>query len=354
MVLSRKKTNRGGCIMKKVLMIAVVGLVALGLWLPIGTYAAEKEVKLEFISAMAGQHPITVLYGSWAKQVEQKTNGGIKITVHPSGTLVAPQQGYDSVVKGIGDMAWHPTGFNPGRFPLSELLDMPIGSNDNLVTSKIANEFYNKFKPKELDDVKFLFFGMSPPYYIHTKKPVKTFEDLKGMKLKVFGSTQADYVTALGAVPVSMSSPETYDSINKGIVEGFVGSYEVLKSFKLNEVVSYTVESPRTAIASAGMLVVNKKKWDSIPPNNRTILEQMINELAPQVVKAYDQGADDAKVYAVKAGHHVYTLPAAEDEKWAARVKPVLDREVKERVSKGLPAQDALNFIQDSLKKTKK
>jgi TRAP-type transport system periplasmic protein len=333
---------------------AFVFFFMLGLLSPVGTYAAEKEIKLEFISAMAAQHPITMLFQNFAKQVEQKTNGGIKITVHPPGTLVAPQQGYDSVVKGIADMAWHPVGFNPGRFPLSELLDMPIGSSDNLISSKVANEFYAKFKPKELDDVKFLFFGMSPPYYIHTKKPIKTVEDLKGLKLKVFGSTQSDYVTALGGVPVSMSAPEVYDSISKGIVEGFVGSHEVLKSFKLNEVVKYTVESPRTAIASAGMLVANKKKWDSIPPNNKKILEQMVNELGPQVVKAYDQGADDAKVYAAKAGHQVFVLPAAEDEKWAARIKPIIDREIKERAAKGLPAQDALNFIQDNLKKGKR
>jgi TRAP-type C4-dicarboxylate transport system substrate-binding protein len=270
------------------------------------------------------------------------------------GTLGAPPQGYESVVKGIADMAWHPDSFTPGRFAMTELLDLPIGVSDNIIASKTANEYYNRFKPKEFNDVYMLFIGMSPPNYIHTKKPVKTIEDLKGMKIKTLGSTQSDYITALGAVPVAMPTPEVYDSISKGVIEGFVGTYEAMMTFKLNEVTSYTVESPHTTFSTAAFLVANKKKWDSIPPNSKNTLEQMVKELEQQVPKVFGDGNKQSREAALKAGHHVTILSATEDDKWATRVKPVLDKEVKDRAAKGLPAQDALKFIQDSLKSTKK
>ncbi|MBI5439858.1 MAG: hypothetical protein HY900_01465 [Deltaproteobacteria bacterium] len=120
-------------------------------------------MSLEFISSMAATDKVTLFLQDWAKEAEKRTNGAVTIAVHPVGTIVPPPQAYDAVVKGIADAAWAPLAFNPGRFPLSELLDLPLGLTNNKLSSDMANAYFKKFQPKELGDVKVLTFAMSPP-----------------------------------------------------------------------------------------------------------------------------------------------------------------------------------------------
>lgn len=183
---------------KNFMVITFIGLGVLSLWSANKTFASEKAVNLEFISSMTATDKITILFQEWGKEVEKKTGGSIVVAGHPVGTLVPPPQAYDAVVKGIADIAWAPLAFSPGRFPLSEFLDLPLGLSNNRVSSLMANEYFMKFKPEELDDVKMFFFALSPPYYIHTKKSVETMDDLKGMKIKITGSAHVDVMKALG------------------------------------------------------------------------------------------------------------------------------------------------------------
>ena len=107
------------------LPFAVMGLVLLGVanW----SFAAQKQITLQFASQFVATHKMSLMNEQWIKEVEKRTGGAIKILYHPGGTLVDPAQTYDAVVKGIIDIGQSSPGFEKGRFPLSEIFDLPIG-----------------------------------------------------------------------------------------------------------------------------------------------------------------------------------------------------------------------------------
>ncbi len=139
----------------------------------------------------------------------------------PGATLTPADQCYDGVVKGISDIGMSVLSYTRGRFPTMEVIDLPLGYQAGLQATKLCNAYYEKFKPKELDDTKIMYLHAHGPGILHTKTPVSKLEELKGMKIRCSG-TSAKVVTALGAAPVAMPQNETYDALQKGVVQGVV------------------------------------------------------------------------------------------------------------------------------------
>ena len=140
-------------------------------------------------------------FRAWCKEVEKRTNGRVKITYFPNGTLTPAAQTYDNVVKGIADIGESVFGYTRGKFPMMAMIDLPLGYSSGVQSTGLINAYYNKFKPKELDEVKVLFVHAHGAGIVHTKKPVYKLEDLKGMKIRAEG-TVVPIVEALGASPV--------------------------------------------------------------------------------------------------------------------------------------------------------
>ena len=87
-------------------------------------YAAEK-IQFRFSTMFPQTHLHTVLNQKFADEIKKRTNGQVEITVYPVGTLNAPEKVYESVVKGIADIGMQPPTWVAGRFPLSEIMEMP-------------------------------------------------------------------------------------------------------------------------------------------------------------------------------------------------------------------------------------
>ena len=87
-----------------------------------------------------------------------------------------------------------------------EVIDLPLGYKSAMAATRLANEVYNKFKPKELDDTKIMYFFCHGPGFIHTKKAINKLEDIKGVKIRCTGLS-AKVVTALGGRPWQCPCP---------------------------------------------------------------------------------------------------------------------------------------------------
>jgi TRAP-type C4-dicarboxylate transport system substrate-binding protein len=161
---------------------------------------------------------------------------------------------YDGVVKGLSDVGMSVLSYTRGRFPLTEVIDLPLGYKNGTAATKLVNLYYKKFKPKELDDVKVMYLHAHGPGILHTKKPVTKLEELKGMKIRSTG-TVAKIVGALGATAVAMPMPETYDALQKGIAEGVMCPMEALQGWKLGEVIKNTTQNYGSAY-TIGFFVV--------------------------------------------------------------------------------------------------
>ena len=316
--------------------------------------AQQKTIALNYSNLLPAPHKISLVSEEWCREIEKRTNGAVKITMFHGGTLTPATQAYDGVVKGLSDVAMSVFSYHRGRFPLTEFSDLPIGVKSCVTAAKLFTEYYVKFKPKEMDDVQIMYLHGNPPSVVHTvKKPVSKLEDLEGLKMRVT-PLGTPIVKALGAVPVAMPMGEAYDALSKNVVDGGFFPYEALEGWKLGEVVKNTTESWSVGFTSAWYVIMNKKKWDSIPADMQKIIEKVNAEWIERVGKTWDGIDESGKAFSQKQGGKVVTLPKEEGERWVKAVQPVLADYVTMAKSKGLPGDEVLKFALDYLKANQK
>jgi len=310
-----------------------------------------QAVDLTYSTFFPAPHAQAILAVEWAKEVEKRTNGAVKVTVFPGGTLTPANQCYDGVVKGISDVGMSVLSYTAGRFPLMEVIDMPLGYKSGAQVTRLINAFYNKFQPKELDDTKVMYLMGHGPGILNTnKKPVNKLEDLKGLKIRCTG-TSSKIVSHLGATPVAMPQTETYDALQKGVVDGVMSPIETAKGWKFAEVVKYHTLNYGSAYSIGFFVVMNKQKWNSLPKDVQATIEKINTEWIEKSARSWEYVDKEGMEYTKSKGNQIITLSKAEDERWAKLVFPILDEYVVAMKAKGLPGEEALKFCQDWLKK---
>ena len=331
--------------MKKLFLLSVALLLA-SVWLH--SSPVNAQVALKLANFFPPDNKVSVVMDQWCKEVEKRTNGRVKVTQFTGGTLTPPTQTFISVTRGVADIGLSFCGYTMGRFPLFEVIDLPLGYKSGYWGTKLSNEFYNKFKPKEFEDVKALFFTASPPHMLFAKKPVRNLDDMKGLKVRSTG-TSAKVVQALGGAPVAMPMSEAYDALSKGVAQGVICPYEPMKGFKLAEVVDNSTEYG-SAYTNVNYIVMNKDKWNAIAPNDQKTIEAIDNEWIDKMGRLWDDLDKEGKDYFIQKGGKVAVLSADENARWAAKLRPILDEYVNNMKSKNLPGGEALKFCQDYLK----
>lgn len=334
---------------KIVVLFSIVMLV-----LPLVASTALAQVKLNYSNFFPATHKNAVLSVEWGKEIEKRTNGRVQVTVFPGGTLTKPDVCYDGVVKGISDLGMSVLGYTRGKFPLTEVIDLPLGYKTGYAATRVINDYFKKFNPKEFDEVKVMYFHAHGPGILHTsKKGVSKLEDLKGLKIRSHGLS-AKVVAALGGVPVAMPMPETYDALSRGVAEGVMCPIEALKGWKLGEVVKYTTQNFGSAYSTAFFVVMNKAKWAALPPDVQKIIEQVNEEWIEKHGKAWDEIDKEGHDFVKARGNQIIPLSQEEDWKWTKLVKPIYDDYVKDMKTKGLPGEEALKFSLETLYKYQK
>lgn len=280
-----------------------------------------------------------------------RSGGRIDATFYAGGILTPATQMVDSVMTGITDIGFAPTGITPGRFPLTEVMEQPLGIESASMMTRLSNDFYRSFKPKEFEKVKVLFFLSASPGLLHTKKPVRRLEDLSGMKVRCLGGNAARVLKALGAVPIIIPTGDTYDALRKGIVNGVVAAWDSLETLKWGDILPYTTVSDYAAIGAPGYVVMNKAKWDSLQPDLQKMIDAMSVEYADKLSRLWDE-KDRNTIRKWKAKNHVSIyLNREETRRWERAVVPLYEALVQEKTARGLPAAEALKFCKEWVQK---
>jgi len=313
-------------------------------------FGQTKPFELSYSIFFPAPHKNTVLANEWVKEVEKRTNGKVKITVFPGGTLTPADKCYDGVVKGISDIGMSVLAYTRGKFPLTEVIDLPLGYKRGAAATRLINQYYQQFKPKEFDEVKVLYLHAHGPGILHTKKAVRQLEEIKGMRIRSTGLS-AKVVSALGGIPVAMPMGETYDALQRGMVEGSMAPMEALEGWKWGEVVKCTTENFGSAYSTGFFVVMNKDKWNALSPDIQKIIEKINLEWIEKTGTLWDEIDKSGKTFSLKLGNQIISLPKEEDQKWAKAVRPILDEYEHHMRAKGLPGEEALKFCIDHLRK---
>jgi len=328
------------------LCLSVIGLA-------IFASSAFAQIKLNYSVFFPAPHKNAVLATEWAKEIEKRTGGKVQITVFPGGTLTPADKCYDGVVKGISDIGFSVLAYTRGKFPLTEVSDLPLGIKTGLVATKAIDDYYKKFKPKELDEVKVMYLHGHGPGLLFTKKEVKKLEDLKGMKVRCTGMA-AKIVGALGGTPVAMPMGETYDALSRGVVDASMSPQEALQGWKWGEVVKFTIDNFSSSYSTGMFVVMNKDKWNALPPDVQKIIEQVNEEYIEKQGKVWDEIDKAGRDYTIGRGNKVISLSPDESLKWEKAVKPLLDEYKKNMKDKGLPGDEVLSFYLQTIYKYQK
>jgi len=284
---------------------------------------ADAAENLTFSIFFPPTHDQAIAAADFAREVEKRTDGKVKITTFPGGTLTKAPQVYDGVVNGITDMGNSVFAYTRGRFPVTAALDLPIGYPNGLVASQVADAFIREVDPAELQDVKVLYLHAHGPGLLHTQKPVRNLEDLKGMKIRATGLS-AKVVEALGAVPVAMPQPGTYEALQKGVVEGTLGPIEVLKGWKQGEVINYTTEAFDIGYTTAMFVVMNRGTWDALPPEVQQVIDEVSREWVVVHGERWDQADREGRAFTKSLGNELIALSPEESARWRQAVEPVI------------------------------
>ncbi len=312
--------------------------------------AVAKSIELCYANFFPPTHVQAKLGESWAKEVEKRTNGKVKITYYPGGSLLKGPKMYDGIRMGITDIGMSVFAYSRGVFPTMEAFDLPLGYVSGRSNTFIINDFYNKFKPKELSKVKVLYLHAHGPGLLLTKKPVSTLEELKGLKVRVMGSG-AKEAEALGAVPVSMGMGAVYEALQKGVVDASFSPVEVLKGWKQAEVIKYIVDCFSVSYSHGFYVCMNLDKWNALPKDVQEVMELVSLEWIGRHGMAWDMSDAEGRSYGLSLGNKVITLSDNESARWAEAVKPVIAGYVEMAKEKGLPAQYYVETIESLIKK---
>jgi len=266
--------------------------------------------------------------------VEKRTNGKVAVQTFPGGTLLPAKNIFDGVIAGTADIGNLAMSYQPGRFPVSEAIDLPLGFSSARAASLALYDLIEKYNPKEFEKVKILTLFTCPPADFMTSKPVKSLKDLNGMELRVSG-TGAEAVKRLGGIPIAMPQSETPEALQKGVVKGVVSSMEILKDFNFAAYTPYATDTNLFVVTFA--VVMNQEKWNSLPADVKKVFDDLRREQAEWTATYVDNHVKEALKWSKeKYNHQIINLPASEKAEIPGLVKPMIDNYIKRVTAAGL------------------
>lgn len=310
--------------------------------------AQEIKLKLSHFVPPSHNHHVAVL-APWVEEVRKRTNGRVEITIFPGATLCKPPQQYECARDGIADIAFAVTGWTPGRFPRSSVIELPFMQRTAATGSQMLADLWDKHLKQEYEDVQLLYMNVHPAGHIHThSKPIRTLDDFRGLKIRTPTATIGDLLEMLGAAKVGMPVTQIYESMSNKVIDGFVVPYEVFPPLKFYEVSRYHTEVGMYTTAFATMM--NKKKFESLPAEVRKVLVETTSRESgywKRVGESWDRAEVPGRKTITDRKSEIYVLPKDERKRWREAVRGLDDKWVADADKRGVSGKELLKVTRD-------
>jgi C4-dicarboxylate-binding protein DctP len=329
------KTNRRG-------LIAIAGALSVAA-LALGasfTTAVAQEVTLRLHQFLPQQANVPKhILDKWIADVEAAAGGKLKVEHYPAMQLGGkPPELIDQAIDGVADIVWTVVGYTPGRFPRTEVFELPFMMTNAEATSRAYWEMFEKdMKDAEFKDVHIIGAWVHGPGLIHSDRPVRTPADLNGMKVRGGSRTVNMLLETLGATPVGMPVPAVSEALSKGVINATTIPWEVTPALKVSELVKNHTEFAGNALYTVTfVLAMNKAKYESLPADIKAAVDANsgieFSAFAGKTQAYYDEPAREV---AVKLGNNIMTLTPEETEVWRQAAAPVYEKWIADMATKG-------------------
>ena len=241
--------------------------------LTVAPAAAQDKYELKLGHYVPAGHFFAQYLQNWADTLRTRSDGRLDITIFPGAQMGPTPRYYDMAREGVVDIAWVLHGATPGRFPLTELINLPylIGSAE-IGTNVLNDPALRAYLDQEHVGVKVLYLLTHQPGNLHTRgTAVRSPEDMAGLRVRFAAATIREYVAALGGTPVGVPPPEIAEALQKGTIDGvFIDYGGAHTAFKLGGLVDHTTEL--YAYVTSFGVVMNPDSFDSLPPDLQELI----------------------------------------------------------------------------------
>jgi TRAP-type C4-dicarboxylate transport system substrate-binding protein len=341
--------KKKGLLFLSVLLLSVLTLFIAGC----GNSTSEtpskdfKTIELTFAGFMPANSPFEKeIMPAFVKEVEAATGGRVKIIAYPGGTLLEGGKIFDGVIEGSADMGHESLSWVEGRLPVSDMFKKSgVPFEGSKAASRAFAEAMEILDPEEYHDVKVLMFFCTGPGNIHSNVPIRSLEDLHGLEVRCIGSDSPS-ITALGAIPVTMTHAESYEALQKGIVKANLASNETLIAWNLAEVTKYTTITP-FLYNGLQAIVMNLDVWNSLPEDIQSAIEEASKKVWEEhAIGFFDKQSEAGLQHAIdKTGQEVITLSEEETKRWKEKIAFIIDEYTEELNKRGLPGAETKKLV---------
>ena len=325
-------------------LLRIFAVFALGSLLAGAGAQAQEPINLKLHQFLPAQAVVPrLIIDVWADKIEAESDGRVKIARYASMQLGGtPPELIDQVLDGVVDIAWTVVGYTPGRFPRTEVFELPFIMTDSTATSHAFWDMFEQhMRDTEFRDLHVLGTWVHGPGLLHTRRAVRDLEDLRGMKIRG-GSSQVNKLLSLvGATPVGMPVPAIPEALSKGVLDGATVPWEVTPALKLSELVhNHTEFTGRAFYTLTFVLVMNKERYAGLPADVRAVIDRH-SGLEFSVFAGTTQAGQDgaARAIAQAAGNTIITLDAEQTALWQQRAEPLYADWAAEMAARGIDGQ---------------
>lgn len=297
-------------------------------------------------------NPVTNEFKEWAANVEEASNGRLKIEIYFAGTLGESKDALAMLDSGIADMIMEGYGYFVDTFPISDVITLPYLVKSTVACGTLMNSLLHDGLLPEYDDIKLLMFKPQDPIMLFVNEPVTTMEDLEGLKIRTNTQGWTNVVEALGGTPVSVATPDLYTSLETGVIDGLVTSLGFFYPMGMYEVCDYAVVEP----LGMGMtfIAMSLEAWDRLPADLQLILEQVTEQYYwNNITGESDRYLNEYLIPVEQAGVELIYLSEAEQARWVDATSFLVDDWVARMDAQGLAGSEAVRralLLQEVLK----
>jgi len=309
---------------------------------------AKKPVKLRYFTGMTASHYFgSDLLPFFAKEVEKRTSGNVKVEVYPGGQLFGYRNGIDAATMGAVEMGLTALGHWGGHNPVFSFSDYFLLIDDMDHWFRARDAVHKVLEPLfEKKNIKLLYYSAYGGNGICGKFQIGSLDDIKGLKVRAPVPGALASLAAWGATPIKIASSEVYDAMGKGAIDAFSSSWGSMYSRKYYEVAKHSVGPIWWTVWVNFMNLVT---WNKLSKENQKILmdvSRQTEERSLGVMKSFDEKS------LKKLGQvgSVKILTADEKKVWGKSLRPAYDKWIQKCADKGFEkeAKEILKVLDEN------
>ncbi|GFO64430.1 TRAP transporter substrate-binding protein [Geomonas paludis] len=308
-------------------------VMAAALALPVTAWAAPAPIVIKFSHVVAQHTPKGQAADYFKKLAEERTKGRVKVEVYPNSQLYKDKEEMEALQLGAVQMlAPSLAKFAPLGVKEFEVFDLPFIFDNYQELHKVTQgpvgaKLLKKLEPKGILGLAYWDNGFK---VMSANKPIKSVADFRGQKMRIQSSKVLDSeMRSVGAIPQVLAFSEVYQALQTGVVDGTENPPSNLYTQKMHEVQKYVTLSDHGYLGYA--VIVNKKFWQGLPADIRTILEGCMKDATKFANDVAKKDNDEALAAVKKSGRsQLISLTPQERAAW----KKAMDKAHKDNTAR--------------------